>query len=137
MSPKIRSKSDHKIAVKMLDRYHWILRSIEDGIPLNCAEIADRLNCSSKTAQRYLNQMRRDGHRLVYIPKLRGWILSKPLKRISPDPCEVANILRRALRWARNKKTAAGRPIPWIFDAEQALKKYDKQLKRDKLYDHA
>ncbi|MBN1663485.1 MAG: HTH domain-containing protein [Deltaproteobacteria bacterium] len=104
--------------VALLDRYNWILRMLKSGIPLNCTEIAERTGCTVKTAQRYVNQLRRDGYRLEYIPKLRGYIIAEPLPEID-DRKNIIKVLRAAYTWARLYHSQK-RPA-WMEDAEKIL----------------
>lgn len=60
------------IGIKYIDRYNRIVRLIRHA-PLNCTEIAERTGCTAKTAQRYINAMRRDGYIVEYIAKCRGY----------------------------------------------------------------
>jgi len=102
-----------------LDKYLWIRRTLLAGIPLNCNEIADRLDCTAKTVQRYINKMRRDGHRVEYVPRLRGYIIAAPLPP-ADDRTHLIRIIRAAHTWTRLQhpsKTPA-----WLTEAENILK---------------
>jgi predicted DNA-binding transcriptional regulator YafY len=99
-------------------RYNWIRRTLLSGVNLNCVEIAERLECTTKTAQRYINRLRADGYSVIYDHKLNGYIIQEPRKKkIEID--EIYRVLRRAYSWAnKNHKDA-----PWLPAAERILKK--------------
>lgn len=65
----------HLRGTVMIRRYLWILRQLADGLALNCTEMAERLECSAKTVQRYINVLREEGWDIVYVAKLRGYVL--------------------------------------------------------------
>ena len=104
-----------------IDRYNWIRRTLADGIPLICSEIAERIHCTPKTAQRYINRMRKDGYEVWYNARLRGFVIEDQREPSLPDTKDLLLALRHAYAWARLNSPSA----PWINDAEKALSKFE------------
>jgi biotin operon repressor len=99
-------------------RYNWIRRMLLSGVNLNCTEIADRLECTPKTAQRYINRLRADGYQVDYNKELNGFTI-QGAKEKPPQPDPLYRTLRRAYSWAlKNHKDA-----PWLPSAAKLLKK--------------
>jgi len=97
---------------KAIERYNWVRGTLQAGAPPNCTEIAERLGCSIKTAQRYITRLRHDGYTLRYDPKLRGYVIGEPSRQA--ELRALYRVLRRACVWARRHYPDA----PWLTEAE-------------------
>lgn len=85
-----------------INRYNWLRTTLLSGV---------NLNCTTKTAQRYINRLRADGYTITYDIPLNGYV-------ISGQNQETVKVLKQAYRWAiKNGHTA-----PWVAKAEKILK---------------
>jgi len=97
---------------KAIERYNWIRSTLQSGAPLNCTEIAERLGCSIKTAQRYITRLRHDGYTLRYDSGLRGYVIDEP--SYHEDLQAMYRLLRSAYVWTKKHCPDA----PWLPEAE-------------------
>jgi hypothetical protein len=67
--PKFKPSKNNeysKVSKGFIARYNWLRRTLLSGIRINCTEIAGQMGCTPKTAQRYINRLRRDGYDIIF-----------------------------------------------------------------------
>lgn len=115
--PKINEKFRGTIS-----RYDWVRRMLLNGVYLNCTDIAERCDCTTKTAMRYINRLRGDGYHIEYDNAVQGFIVigrpQKFFKKVNQG--ELYRTLARALAWA--KKEHPNEKASWIKTAERIIK---------------
>ena len=121
--PKFKPSKNNeysKVSKGFIARYNWLRRTLLSGIRINCTEIAGQMGCTPKTAQRYINRLRRDGYDIIFDASAKAFLIVPGSK--TPEPSigqsDLYIILRQAYAWAiKNHKDA-----PWLPAAAKILK---------------
>lgn len=121
MKYKRNKPSEYSSASKgFIARYNWLRRTLLSGIRINCTEIAEHMGCTPKTAQRYINRLRRDGYDIIFDASANAFLIVPGSK--TPEPVirqsDLYIVLRQAYAWARKNHKDA----PWLPAVAKILK---------------
>ena len=115
--PKAKPKH-HEVSRGYILKYEWVKNTLLSGLHLNCNEIAEKLDCNPKTAQRYINRLRADGYKIDFDISLNGFVIVAPKKPEKMQQSDLYVVLRRAYTWANQYHPHA----PWLPDAKTTLR---------------